>query len=87
MQSLTEVNDPERRMWALAPSIGAPHPAHPRWVIEHHPQDLLAEVPRIIPDCRMVQIDAGHDVHENRPDAFVSAVLGWLDERRGAALR
>jgi hypothetical protein len=35
----------------------------------------------------MVQIDAGHDVHENRPDAFVSAVLGWLDERRGAALR
>jgi hypothetical protein len=34
----------------------------------------------------LARIDAGHDVHENRPDAFVSAVLGWLDERRGAAL-
>jgi 3-oxoadipate enol-lactonase len=84
---LGEVNDPERRMWALLPGIVAPTLLIGGGPSSTIPQDLLAEVSRIIPDCRMVEIDAGHDVHVNRPDAFVSAVLGWLDERKGTALR
>jgi len=32
----------------------------------------------LIPDARLVTIPAGHLVHAARPDAFLSAVTGFL---------
>lgn len=37
-------------------------------------EDLVAAVP----DGAMVTVDAGHEVHANRPAAFLDAVLGFL---------
>ena len=48
------------------------------------------EVAERVPDCTLVTIDAGHDVHEVRPEAFCRTVTDWLtasdplgDGRRG----
>lgn len=75
------VNDPTRRMWALLPGITAPTLIIGGGPSSSIPQELLAEAAGLIPDCRLVEIDTGHDVHENRPNEFTSAVLGWLDEK------
>ncbi|MFD7830147.1 alpha/beta fold hydrolase, partial [Kitasatospora sp. NPDC059803] len=42
------------------------------------PQERLAELARLIPDCRMVTIEAGHLVHSARPAEFVAAVAPFL---------
>ncbi|MFF3008339.1 alpha/beta fold hydrolase [Kitasatospora sp. NPDC057940] len=44
----------------------------------HVPQERLAELARLIPDCRMVTIEAGHLVHGARPAEFVAAVAPFL---------
>ncbi|WP_328953294.1 alpha/beta fold hydrolase [Kitasatospora purpeofusca] len=44
----------------------------------HVPQDGLAELARLIPDCRLVTVDAGHLVHHTRPAEFVAAVAPFL---------
>ena len=77
---LDEVNDPTRRWWGVLPGITAPTLLIGGGPSSSIPQDLLVEVSTLIPDCRLVEIDAGHDVHETRPDDFADAVLGWLDE-------
>jgi 3-oxoadipate enol-lactonase len=41
-------------------------------------QDRLADMAALIPDARLVTIPAGHLVHAARPDAFLSAVTGFL---------
>lgn len=74
------VNDPTRRMWALLPDITAPTLIVGGGPSSSVPQELLAEAAGIIPDCRLVEIDAGHNVHESQPEEFSSAVLGWLVE-------
>lgn len=77
---LDEVNDPTRRWWAVLPGIASPTLLIGGGPSSSIPQDLLVEVSTLIPDCRLVEIDAGHDVHETRPGDFADAVLGWLDE-------
>ncbi|MDO7868967.1 alpha/beta fold hydrolase [Nocardioides jiangxiensis] len=47
----------------------------------HLPVEKVAEVVARIPDCVMVEIDAGHHVHRREPGQFLSAVLGWLAVR------
>ncbi|MQS17692.1 alpha/beta fold hydrolase [Streptomyces kaniharaensis] len=44
----------------------------------HVPQDRIAELARLIPDCRTVTIDAGHLVHSARPAEYVAAVAPFL---------
>jgi len=41
-------------------------------------QDRLADMAALIPDARLVTIPAGHLVHAARPEAFLSAVTGFL---------
>ncbi|MGO4751291.1 alpha/beta fold hydrolase [Streptomyces sp. 2MCAF27] len=45
----------------------------------HIPQELLADMAKRIPDCRLVTIDAGHLVHETRPDEFLAEVRPFLE--------
>ncbi|MEU9041688.1 MULTISPECIES: alpha/beta fold hydrolase [unclassified Kitasatospora] len=46
----------------------------------HVPQERIAELARLIPDCRLVTIEAGHLVHGARPEEFVAAVAPFLSE-------
>jgi pimeloyl-ACP methyl ester carboxylesterase len=42
------------------------------------PQDAIARLAGRIPDCRLVTIDAGHEVHEKRPEEFGAAIETFL---------
>ncbi|WP_030234782.1 alpha/beta fold hydrolase [Streptomyces sp. NRRL S-350] len=44
------------------------------------PQERIAELARLIPDCRLVTVEAGHLVHGARPGEFVAAVAPFLAE-------
>ena len=44
----------------------------------HIPQDAIAKVARTIPDCRLVTIEAGHLVHEERPEEFGAEIAAFL---------
>jgi pimeloyl-ACP methyl ester carboxylesterase len=44
----------------------------------HLPQDQIAALADRIPDATLVTIDAGHNVHTSRPDAFLAELLPFL---------
>ena len=73
-----EVNDPSLRWWKHLPEITAPTLLVGGGPTSHIPQELLVEVSRAVPDCTLVTIPVGHDVHESEPDAFVNAIFDWL---------
>jgi len=79
-----EVNDPSLRWWKHLPAITAPTLLVGGGPTSHIPQDLLLDVCEAVPDCTLVTIPAGHDVHESEPLAFVETVLNWLGTDRGA---
>jgi pimeloyl-ACP methyl ester carboxylesterase len=44
----------------------------------HVPQAKLAAAVDLLPNARLVTIDAGHHVHTNRPAEFLDAVRPFL---------
>ncbi|MCX5214999.1 alpha/beta hydrolase [Kitasatospora sp. NBC_00240] len=44
----------------------------------HVPQDGIAELARLVPDCRIVTIPVGHLVHAARPEEFAVVVTDFL---------
>jgi pimeloyl-ACP methyl ester carboxylesterase len=44
------------------------------------PQEQIAALAELIPDARQVTIDAGHLVHETRPEEFLAVVEAFLTE-------
>lgn len=50
----------------------------------HIPFACLVDLADRIPDCQLVTIPAGHDVHERRPVEFVAAVDEFLTSRAAA---
>ncbi|AGL14529.1 alpha/beta fold hydrolase [Actinoplanes sp. N902-109] len=47
----------------------------------HIPAHLLTETVTLLPDAALVTLDAGHDVHRDRPDDFVTAITTFLASR------
>ena len=43
------------------------------------PQEHVAELVRVLPDGRLVTVDAGHLVHATRPVDFTDHLLTFLD--------
>jgi len=43
------------------------------------PQEQIADLVRLLPDGRMVTVDAGHLVHATEPDAFIHQLVSFLD--------
>jgi len=43
------------------------------------PQEQIADLVRLLPDGRIVTVDAGHLVHATEPDAFIHHLLHFLD--------
>ena len=75
-----QVDDPTRRWWPRLGEIGSPMLLIAGGAASTIPQHLLTEVAAAVPECTLVTIEAGHHVHEEAPDAFIDAVLGWLDQ-------
>jgi hypothetical protein len=44
----------------------------------HLPQDQIASLAGRIPDAMLVTINAGHNVHTSRPNAFLAELLPFL---------
>ncbi|MFF2371631.1 alpha/beta fold hydrolase [Agromyces sp. NPDC058110] len=72
------VNDPSRRWWPPLADITAPTLVVAGGPTSHVPQELLVEMSGLIPECELVTIAAGHNVHAARPAEFVEVVEGWL---------
>jgi 3-oxoadipate enol-lactonase len=75
---IEQVNDPSMKWWRRLPEISAPTLLIGGGATSHIPQDKLVEVARAIPDCTLITIPAGHNVHEACPTEFADAVLRWL---------
>jgi 3-oxoadipate enol-lactonase len=73
------VNAGDTAAWAGLPAITAPTLLVGGGPRSHVRQDKLAEAAALIPHGELVTIDAGHNVHAERPAEFAAAVLGWLD--------
>lgn len=76
-----QVNDPSRRWWPRLPEILMPTLLVGGGHGSHIPQELLAEAADLIPDCTLVTLETGHNVHATAPEQFLSAVTEWLGER------
>ncbi|MFT2815346.1 alpha/beta fold hydrolase [Leifsonia sp. A12D58] len=81
-----QVNDPTRRWWTRLPDIVSPTLLIGGGPTSHVPQELLVEVSGLIPNCTLVAIPAGHNVHETRPNEFADVVLRWLDDTDAVSL-
>jgi 3-oxoadipate enol-lactonase len=73
-------NDPDQARWERAGEITASTLIVAGGPDSHLPQEKLAEIAARIPDCRMVTIEAGHFVHNTRPEDFLTAVRDFLGE-------
>ncbi len=74
-----QINDPSRRRWAYLPDITVPTLLIGGGASSHIPQGLLEEVATLIPDCALVTLNVGHNIHRTAPAEFIQAVLTWLD--------
>ncbi len=75
---VAEIDDPTLRWWRHLPDITAPTLLIGGGPSSSIPQELLIDVAAAVPNCTLVTIPAGHDVHESDPGAFVQTVLTWL---------
>jgi pimeloyl-ACP methyl ester carboxylesterase len=73
-----QINDPDPAWWDGIKAVDVP-----TLVIgganSTIPQHLLAETVERMPDARLVTIDAGHHVHQDRPAEFSTAVQAFLN--------
>ncbi|HEY8621016.1 MAG TPA: alpha/beta fold hydrolase [Dermatophilaceae bacterium] len=71
-------NDPDPTWWNDLSHITARTLVIAGGPDSHLPQDQLAALADRIPDASYLTIDAGHDVHTTRPEAFLAALLFFL---------
>ncbi|SEG90195.1 Pimeloyl-ACP methyl ester carboxylesterase [Actinacidiphila yanglinensis] len=71
-------NAPPARHWDGLAEITAPTLVVAGGPRSHLPQDQLALAAARIPDSRLLTIDAGHMVHDERPGEFIEALRGFL---------
>jgi esterase len=74
-----QLRRPDPSWWNNLTKITAPSLLIGGGSSSHVPQEELAEVARLIPDCRLVTIeDAGHAVHSNRLSDYLELVKDFL---------
>ena len=73
---IAQLRRPDPAWWSELPQISAPTLIIGGGPSSHVPQQKLAEVAALIPDCRLRTIpDAGHVIHLTRPEEYI-ALLG-----------
>lgn len=75
---LEQLNEPNPEWWSRLPEI-----TMPTLILgggaSHIPRSKLLEVANLIPDCEFVTIEnAGHHVHEDNLQGFITALKGFL---------
>ncbi len=73
-----QIDRPDPRWLERMTAITAPTLLVAGGPTSHVPQEGLAEMAGLVPDCRLVTVDAGHLVHQDRPAEFVAAVAPFL---------
>jgi 3-oxoadipate enol-lactonase len=81
-----QVNDPTRRWWTHLPDVSSPTLLIGGGPTSHIPQNLLVEVAQLVPDCTLITINAGHNIHQTAPKEFIDALTTWLASRGSVAL-
>lgn len=76
---LAELNDPGPDWPDRLATIAVPTLVVAGGERSHLPQADIATMAGFMPAARLVTIDAGHLVHETRPDEFATAVKDFLD--------
>jgi 3-oxoadipate enol-lactonase len=71
-------NDFDPAYWEVFPAITAPALVVAGGTASPIPQEEIARVARAIPDCRLVTVEAGHLVHDERPEEFAALVGEFL---------
>jgi len=74
-----EIDDPDPRWPEVLARIAAPTLVVAGGASSHVPQDSLDELVRTVRAGRLVTVDAGHLVHDARPDEFTDHLLTFLD--------
>ena len=74
-----EIDDPDPRWGEVVARISAPTLVIAGGPSSPVPQEHVAELVRTVADGRLVTLDAGHLVHEARPDEFTRHLLTFLD--------
>lgn len=81
-QALVELyrqrDQPDPQWWAALDQIEVPTLAIGGGTTSHVDEDQLADMARRIPSCALTTIDAGHHIHQNRPDEFLAVVRPFL---------
>ncbi|MFF3290873.1 alpha/beta fold hydrolase [Streptomyces sp. NPDC003023] len=72
-----ELNEPDPAWWERLTAIEAPTLVIAGGPTSHVPQDRLGMLAARVPDGSLVTIEAGHLVHENRPEEFVAALKSF----------
>jgi pimeloyl-ACP methyl ester carboxylesterase len=76
--TLTWRNAPDPAWWQLFPAVTCRTLVIGGGPASHLPQDRIALSAERMPDARMVTIDAGHQIHAERPAEFLTEVRGFL---------
>lgn len=74
-----EIDDPDPRWPDVVAGISAPTLVIAGGPSSPVPQDHIAELVGLLRDGRLVTVDAGHLVHDSRPDEFSRHLLTFLD--------
>lgn len=75
---LREFRRPDVAWWAALPGIIAPTLLVYGGRTSHVPGYRLAEMARVLPDCRLVTWEVGHRVHHAVPEPYAALVLDFL---------
>ena len=77
-QMYGQIADPSMSQWPALATITAPTLVLAGGPSSHIPSRRIAEMSRLIPDCTVVTIDAGHYVHDHAHEEFAEALWDWL---------
>jgi esterase len=74
-----QLHSPDPAWWENLATIPVPTLIIGGGSTSHVPQEKLAEVAHLVPDCRLVTIEgAGHSVHRNRLSEYLEIVRNFL---------
>lgn len=75
---VAQVNNPDRIWWERLPAITARTLLIAGGPASHVQQDMIHQAAARIPDCELLTIPAGHNIHRKCPKEFTDAVLDFL---------
>ncbi|MEU9886766.1 alpha/beta hydrolase [Sphaerisporangium sp. NPDC051011] len=77
-QTAHQRNNPDPAWLKRLGEITAPTLVLAGGAASHLPQDQVADLAVRVPGAELVTIEAGHEIHKNRPDEFLAAVTAFL---------